>query len=105
MRSLIHDRIVPAVEQKDFDTFAQSLTEYNRLAGTHYHEVQPGDYSSELNAERLEIMRQAGATGRGQSSWGPGLFAVFPDESAVQSFIDSAKLPGCILRVAKVKSA
>lgn len=104
MQSLINDEIVPAVQQKDFDTFARLLTEYNRLAGTHYHEVQPGDYSSESNATRLEMMRQAGAAGVGQSSWGPGLFAVFRDEATARNFVDTVCLPGCTLRVAGVKN-
>lgn len=105
MQRLIQDQIVPAVQLKDFDTFARSLTEYNRLAGTHYHEVQPGDYSSELNATRLELMCQAGAAGLGQSSWGPGLFAVFRDEATARSFVDTVCLPGCTLRVAGVKGS
>lgn len=103
MQNIIRDQILHAVQNWQFEIFARALTEYNRLAGTHYHKVQQGDYSSEMNATRLEIMKQAGAIGLGQSSWGPGLFAVFPDESDAQSFISSMKLPGCKLLIAKVK--
>lgn len=105
MQCMIRDQILPAVQNQQFENFARALTEYNRLAGTHYHSVQGGDYSSELNATRLETMKQAGAIGLGQSSWGPGLFAVFRDEAAAQLFISSVKLSGCTLRMAKVKGA
>jgi len=105
LRTLARDVLMPATIQSDFSTFAHHLTDYNRLAGSFYRSVQHGDYSTPQTEERLTIMKQAGALGRGQSSWGPGLFAIFPNWNEAEAFTQQCHLPGCRMILTKVMNA
>jgi beta-ribofuranosylaminobenzene 5'-phosphate synthase len=102
LRTLAKEVLIPASNVGDFDRFARHLTEYNRLAGSFYHGVQHGDYGTQQTEERLALMEKHGAVGRGQSSWGPGLFAVFPTPQKAQTFCERCPLPGCRLIMAQV---
>lgn len=100
LQHLASDVLVSAAVAGKFTSFAESLTLYNRRAGAHYLSVQRGDYSSEIIEQRLEAMSKAGAIGRGQSSWGPGLFAVFPSREEAELFVEKCPLPECRMIVA-----
>lgn len=102
LRAMAKEELIPFAQAGDFNQFANQLTQYNRLAGTFYSEVQHGCYSTRLTEERLEIMRQHGAAGRGQSSWGPGLFALFPTRIEAESFCTRCSLAGCRMIIAPV---
>ena len=75
LRSLAYDTVVPAVRNADFDTFAQSIFEFNRLAGEPFHDDQGGPYASPEVACVIDELIEMGAVGVGQSSWGPTVFA------------------------------
>ncbi len=102
LRTLALEVLIPSAKAGIFDQFASHLTEYNRLAGTFYHAVQHGDYGTQQTSERLTLMKKHGAVGYGQSSWGPGLFALFPSPSAAEAFCEQCQLPGCKLILAQV---
>lgn len=103
LRGLANESI-EAAKRVDFVQFAEQLTEYNRLAGSFYRTVQHGDYSSALNEERLSIMRECGAIGRGQSSWGPGLYGLFSSQREAEAFCARCHLAGCDMHIAHVMS-
>jgi beta-ribofuranosylaminobenzene 5'-phosphate synthase len=100
LRTLAKEVLIKAAVQGDFITFVHQLTVYNRLAGSFYRSVQHGDYSTPQTEERLGILEEAGAIGRGQSSWGPGLFAVFPTRQEAEQLTKRCHLPGCQMLVA-----
>lgn len=75
LRSLAYDAVVPAVRNADFDTFAASIFEFNRLAGEPFHDDQGGPYASPEVACVIDELIEMGAVGVGQSSWGPTVFA------------------------------
>jgi beta-RFAP synthase len=75
LRSLAYGTIVPAVRNTDFDTFAASIHEFNRLAGEPFHDDQGGPYASPEVACVIDELMEMGAVGVGQSSWGPTVFA------------------------------
>ncbi len=95
LRTMAMKVLLPSAKAGDFNHFARHLTEYNRLAGSFYYAVQHGDYGTRQTEERLALMEKHGAVGRGQSSWGPGLFAVFPTQKAAETFGKQCPLPGC----------
>ena len=66
-------------EAADYPTFADSLHEYNRLAGAVFADAQGGDYSSSEVTAVIERIRALGVPAVGQSSWGPTVFAITPD--------------------------
>lgn len=76
LRSLAYDTIVPAVRDEDFDTFAASIFEFNRLAGEPFHDDQGGPYAGAEVACVIDELMETGAVGVGQSSWGPTVFAM-----------------------------
>lgn len=73
--------VLPALLERDCDTFGEALHEYNRLAGRMFAEDQGGDYASSEVKAIVEAARGLGVSGAGQSSWGPTTFAVCEDGS------------------------
>jgi beta-ribofuranosylaminobenzene 5'-phosphate synthase len=81
LEQIAFDRIVPACENSDFDRFATAIYEYGHLAGLCFAAVQGGAYSTPQTAELVSQLRELGAAGVGQSSWGPTVFAFAPNET------------------------
>lgn len=91
LRSLAYDTVVPAVRDADFDTFAQSIFEFNRLAGEPFHDDQGGPYASPEVACVIDELIEMGAVGVGQSSWGPTVFAFAPSADAAEHLASRAR--------------
>jgi predicted sugar kinase len=89
---LAEQGVVLAARQGDIATFGRLLTEYNRLAGSWYEEIQRGPYLNAEVAALVDRLDKAGAFGVGQSSWGPTVFAVMPDEAAAAKLLIDAGL-------------
>jgi beta-ribofuranosylaminobenzene 5'-phosphate synthase len=70
--------ILPALLEKRFAEFSESLYDFNRLAGDLFRTVQGGPYSKTATPI-VEAIRRHGVVGVGQSSWGPTVFAVTED--------------------------
>lgn len=86
--------LLPALAEHDFEGFSKGLAEYNRLAGEVFASVQNGAYERGFSANMIAQLRRFGVSGVGQSSWGPGVFGLFPEEVAAaavaQRLIESA---------------
>jgi beta-RFAP synthase len=98
VKELMHlgQNVLPqAARDRSFTTFAETLTHYNRLAGSFYREIQGGDYSSREIEKRIVLLRANGAVGVGQSSWGPGVFALFPDARSAHAVRVKKLFPNC----------
>ncbi len=72
--------LLPALLEHDLPAFGAALHEFNARAGEAFAPVQGGTYASPRVAELVTWVRQQGVAGVGQSSWGPGVFAVVGDE-------------------------
>lgn len=72
---------LPALAEEDCDQFGGAVTEIQRQVGDHFAAAQGGRYCSDLVAEVLPWLTQHGATGVGQSSWGPTGFGLFANET------------------------
>jgi beta-RFAP synthase len=59
--------LLPALTSKDFGAFSQALSEFNLRAG------------------RAFEIEQEGILGAGQSSWGPTIWAILPDENRTEA--------------------
>lgn len=79
--------MVPAIQDKDYLDFADSLYEYNRRAGEQFAAAQGGAYAHPRIAALIEAIRKCNLRAVGQSSWGPTVFAIAPDA-------DQAKFAG-----------
>ena len=71
---------LPALVERDYDTFGESLYDYNARVGEMFAPLQGGRYANRLVQELVTFCRAQGIPGAGQSSWGPVVFAVAPTE-------------------------
>ncbi len=81
LEHLLTSAMLPALEIGDFDTFSRTVFEYGKLSGEYYAKVQGGVYNGPVITAVVDTLRQLGAQGVGQSSWGPAVFAWCQDPS------------------------
>ncbi len=93
----------PAAACGDFHAFSKSLYRYGYLAGMLFAHVQGGPFATPRLAALVDQIRRLGIDGVGQSSWGPTLFALLPDDTSACQFAarlralpDTADLSICI---------
>lgn len=77
--------LAPAAVQGDFERFSESLYRYGRIAGDCFAAAQGGPYASARIAGLVAELRGAGVRGVGQSSWGPLVFALAPNDVEARS--------------------
>jgi beta-ribofuranosylaminobenzene 5'-phosphate synthase len=75
-------KLLPALAEHDIESFGDALTKIQNITGNYFAQAQGGTYSSPTSTECIEFMKQTGAYGVGQSSWGPALYAVVKQEQA-----------------------
>jgi beta-RFAP synthase len=83
----VESQLLPALERRDFDGFAESVYRFGHTAGLCFAEVQGGPYNGPLLAEIVAAARRLGVAGVGQSSWGPTIFCLLRDEAAAAEFV------------------
>jgi len=72
---------LPALVEENCEQFGASISEIQMLVGDHFAPLQGGRYASPRVAKILPRLQDLGATGIGQSSWGPTGFALFAHET------------------------
>ena len=72
---------LPALVEEDCEQFGATISEIQMLVGDHFAPLQGGRYTSQGVAQVLSRLLDLGATGIGQSSWGPTGFALFAHET------------------------
>jgi beta-ribofuranosylaminobenzene 5'-phosphate synthase len=75
-------KLLPALAEKDIDSFGEALTGIQIVTGNYFAHVQGGTYSNVEVAETLEFLRGLGVYGFGQSSWGPAVYGIVKQEQA-----------------------
>ncbi len=68
--------MLPALVERDLETFGEALYDFNRRVGEMFAKAQGGIYSSQQTAALIEWLRKNGVHGVGQTSWGPTVFAI-----------------------------
>ena len=84
-------RLLPALAEADCAAFGAAVNEIQSITGEHFSQWQAGRYSSPDVAAVLAFLAAGGATGCGQSSWGPTGFAIFPDAATAVSAMELAR--------------
>lgn len=107
---LVLMQLVPALKDADLAPFGAALTEIQEIVGAHFASKQGGSAWTSPAVGRLATrMRDAGATGIGQSSWGPTGFAfVETEEAAVRlyhSLVEDAKRDGLDILIARGRNS
>jgi beta-ribofuranosylaminobenzene 5'-phosphate synthase len=83
---------LPAATAGDCDAFGEAVYRYGRLAGECFASVQGGPYASPEVAACVARLRELGVRGVGQSSWGPTVFAIVPEERAATELTTRLRL-------------
>ena len=83
-------RLLPALVERDLPTFGAALTEAQELVGSCFAAVQNGLFHPDA-AVLITRLKDAGARGVGQSSWGPAVYAFAADEKEEKHLLDVAR--------------
>lgn len=81
---LVLMQLLPALADADLTAFGAALTEVQRVTGGWFAPAQGGAFSPGATEALVERMAAFGAAGVGQSSWGPTVYALVPQEDAAQ---------------------
>ncbi len=74
--------LLPALADADLATFGDALTAIQALTGRWFAAVQGGTYARGPSEELIRRMAEWGASGVGQSSWGPTVYGIVDGEEA-----------------------
>lgn len=97
-------RLLPGIVEHDIAAFGEALSEIQTLVGNHFSAAQGGEpWSNPAVGQIVRRLGEAGATGLGQSSWGPTGFAFVESEAAAHrlysSLVEEAKATGLDLKI------
>ena len=103
---LVLMQLAPALHESDIAAFGAALTEIQEIVGGHFASAQGGSsWSSPAVGRLARKLKDAGAAGIGQSSWGPTGFAFVESDAAAKSlyhsFVGDAKADGLKLLIVK----
>lgn len=83
--------LLPAVAERDLESFSEALFEFGHKVGQCFAPCQGGVYASPLAPQIIDYLRSEGVRGIAQSSWGPTLAAI--TESRFRAEWLAARLP------------
>jgi beta-ribofuranosylaminobenzene 5'-phosphate synthase len=83
--------MLPALQEQDLAAFGEALFDFNARVGAAFARVQGGPYAGPRVAELVAWLRES-CPGVGQSSWGPGVFAVVGDGDRASHLAERLRL-------------
>jgi len=83
--------LLPALADVDLAAFGRALTEIQELTGRWFAAAQGGTFAPGQSAELVQRMRHWGASGVGQSSWGPAVYGIVEGEDASLTLTDRVR--------------
>src|SRR5207245_240624 len=82
---LVLMQLLPAVAVADLTAFGAALTEVQRITGGWFAPAQGGVFAPGETGGLVERLREGGAMGVGQSSWGPAVYGIVAGAAAWQA--------------------
>lgn len=79
--------ILPAAIEHDFARASDSIGEFGRIVGEYFAPVQGGVFGDERMSRLAEVVVAHRISGVGQTSWGPTLFVLCPDEEFARRLV------------------
>lgn len=80
--------LLPALADADLEAFGAALTEIQRINGRWFAPAQGGTFAPGRGADVARCLVRSGATGVGQSSWGPAVYGLVEGEEAAGRLAD-----------------
>ena len=78
-------KLLPALAEMDIKNFGEALTSIQEVIGGYFAQVQGGKFTRADVEDSIEFLKEIGAYGVGQSSWGPALYGVIKQEDSEQA--------------------
>jgi beta-RFAP synthase len=89
--TLVLLRMLPALVEDDIVAFGSALTEVQVINGHWFAAAQGGTFAPGPSTMLIDRMREWGAAGVGQSSWGPAVYAVVDGDDLANDLADRAR--------------
>ncbi len=89
---LCRESLVPAVIRDDYDAFAETLFEFNRISGEYFAGFQQGVYNGTVCSQIVKDVRRFGVAAAGQSSWGPCIFAIASHDVQARELVSHLRM-------------
>jgi len=83
--------LLPALADVDLESFGGALTEIQETTGRWFAPEQGGTFAPGQSGELVRQMREWGAPGVGQSSWGPAVYGIVDGEDAALRLTDHVR--------------
>jgi len=84
-------QLLPALAEADLASFGSALAEVQRITGGWFAPAQGGVFAPGETGELVERLREWGAVGVGQSSWGPAVYGIAGDASASRALAERVR--------------
>ena len=91
---LVLMQALPALAEADLPRFGRTITQIQERLGDYFAPAQGGRFTSSRVTHALAALRRLGASGVGQSSWGPTGFAFAGDEAEAHRLRDGLLADG-----------
>ena len=88
---LIMMKLLPALMDRDINAFGGALTKLQMVVGDCFADVQGGTFSSPEAATTINFMKNCGAYGVGQSSWGPAVYGLVQGETQAKQLLQAVE--------------
>jgi len=83
-------KMIPSLLERDFEEFSHALRELQEYVGGMFSSVQGGVFA-ESSCRYIELLKQLGVVGVGQSSWGPTVYGLVENELKAQILLERIK--------------
>jgi beta-RFAP synthase len=83
--------LLPAIAEGDLATFGAALSAVQEITGRWFGPVQGGTYAPGASEELVRRLAEWGASGVGQSSWGPAVYGIVEGEDAGRRLAERAR--------------
>jgi len=83
--------LLPALADADLEAFGRALDEIQDVTGRWFTTVQGGTFARGPSADLVRRLRDWGAVGVGQSSWGPAVYGVVDGDDAGRRLADRVR--------------
>lgn len=83
--------LLPALAEGDIAEFGAALTQVQEITGRWFASAQGGAYAAGASTELVRVMREWGAAGVGQSSWGPAVYGIVEGQRAGETLAERVR--------------
>ena len=80
--------LLPSLADADLQGFGRALSEVQEITGRWFASVQGGTFAPGASADLVRWLTEWGASGVGQSSWGPAVYGIVEGDDAARRLAD-----------------